>query len=236
MLHPALRACPVPSSGQRADWWSTARIVDRAGRHKGQRLRHHQHISSQTSGRPPGAGERRKAGRGAPYLPGFWVGRTGRPHTSQYRLGRDHPDRQVMRFGGRPGAEESPLRRSGCERRRSQQVSARRGDHRERCCRHGGTRRLVSGGRGDRGRRGARSRMGGHASAERHVRPDVGPARQKSLPQHLAAVRLSVSGRRPVGRHAPAELEHGLVARAQFADVAGYSGPYEVARALGMDG
>jgi hypothetical protein len=35
MFHPALRACPVPSSGQRADWWSTARIVDRAGRHKG---------------------------------------------------------------------------------------------------------------------------------------------------------------------------------------------------------
>jgi hypothetical protein len=34
----------------------------------------------------------------------------------------------------------------------------------------------------------------------------------------------------------PAGLEYGLVARAQLTDIAGYSGPYRVARALGMDG
>jgi hypothetical protein len=36
MLHPAPSACPVPSPGQRVDLGSTARMVDRAGRHKTQ--------------------------------------------------------------------------------------------------------------------------------------------------------------------------------------------------------
>ena len=34
----------------------------------------------------------------------------------------------------------------------------------------------------------------------------------------------------------PGQPEHGPVARAQLANVAGYSGPYRVARALGMNG
>src|SRR5262245_292694 len=34
----------------------------------------------------------------------------------------------------------------------------------------------------------------------------------------------------------PGELEHGLVSRAQLADVAGYAGPHRVAHPFGMNG
>jgi hypothetical protein len=68
------------------------------------------------------------------------------------------------------------------------------------------------------------------------VRVDRHPVDDENRRTHqLSAVRFSVTGRRPVRRHAPAELKHGLVPRAQLADVAGYAGPYRVAHTLGMN-
>src|SRR6266702_1070050 len=57
---PGFAGMPVPSSGQRADWWSTARIVDQAGRHKAQRL----DIISAYPARPPDGSRRGRAEEG----------------------------------------------------------------------------------------------------------------------------------------------------------------------------
>src|SRR5215469_14714849 len=90
-------------------------------------------------------------------------------------------------------------------------------------------------GRGCRASRTPSARAETRATPSRAVSPRVPRRRRRSLPGTWSSGFLSIEGGRP-GCRVLAELEYGLLARAQLTDIAAGSDPDRMARAFGVDG